>query len=45
MRKIRIDRETVINANVVQWIIKKHQSEKNRIASLREYYNNNSKYS
>ena len=41
MRKIRIDKETVINANVVQWIIKKHQSEKNRIASLREYYNNN----
>ena len=41
MRKIRIDRETVIDEKVVKWIIEKHKEEKARISNLREYYNNN----
>ena len=41
MRKIRIDKDTMINSSVVKWIIDKHQSEKSRISELRRYYNNN----
>ena len=41
MRKTRIDKDTEITAKVIEWIIQKHQAEKNRIASLKEYYNNN----
>ena len=41
MRKIRIDRETIINNSVVKWIIDKHKKEKARISELRRYYNNN----
>ena len=41
MRKIRIDKETVIDEKVVKWIIEKHKEEKARISNLREYYNNN----
>ena len=41
MRKIRIDKETVIDEKVVKWIIEKHKEEKTRISNLREYYNNN----
>ncbi len=41
MRKIRIDKDTIINSNVTKWIIEKHQSEKSRISELRRYYNNN----
>ena len=41
MRKIRIDRETVIDEKVVKWIIEKHKEEKARISNLKEYYNNN----
>ena len=41
MRKIRIDKETEINGKVIKWIIEKHKEEKDRISSLREYYNNN----
>ena len=36
MRKIRIDRETVIDEKVVKWIIEKHKEEKARISNLRE---------
>ena len=41
MRKIRIDKDTIINSSVVKWIIDKHQAEKSRISELRRYYNNN----
>ena len=41
MRKIRIDRETIINNSVVKWIIDRHKKEKARISELRRYYNNN----
>lgn len=41
MRKIRIDRDTIINNSVVKWIIDKHKKEKTRISELRRYYNNN----
>ena len=44
MRKIRIDKETEINGKVIKWIIEKHKEEKDRISSLREYYNNNNLY-
>ena len=40
MRKIRIDKETQLTKEVVKWIIEKHSEEKNRIAELRNYYNN-----
>ena len=40
MRKIRIDKETQLTKEVIKWIIEKHSEEKNRIAELRDYYNN-----
>lgn len=40
MRKIKLDKDTVITANVVDWIIKKHSSEKARIGKLNKYYRN-----
>ena len=40
MRKIRIDREAQLTKEVIKWIIEKHSEEKDRIAELRDYYNN-----
>ena len=40
MRKIRIDKEIQLTKEVIKWIIEKHSEEKNRIAELRDYYNN-----
>ena len=41
MRKIRIDKNTLINGETIKWIISKHKIEKDRIAELMKYYNNN----
>ena len=40
MRKIRIDKNTLINGEAIKWIISKHKIEKDRIAELMKYYNN-----
>ena len=41
MRKIRIDKNTSITGDVIKWVISKHKAEKDRIAELMNYYNNN----
>ena len=41
MRKIRIDKNTSITGDVIKWVISKHKIEKDRIAELMKYYNNN----
>ena len=41
MRIIRIDKNTSITGDVIKWVISKHKAEKDRIAELMNYYNNN----
>ena len=39
MRKIKLDKETVLNANLINDLIEKHAEEKNRIIKMKNYYN------
>ena len=39
MRKIKLDKETILNANLINDLIEKHAEEKNRIIKMKNYYN------
>ncbi|MGL4801485.1 MAG: phage portal protein [Cetobacterium sp.] len=40
MRKIKLDKETVITKELIEKLIKDHSSERNRILKMKKYYNN-----
>lgn len=40
MRKVKMDKETAFNMDVIEKLLKEHSEEKNRILKLKRYYNN-----